>query len=61
MGYALMYLNLLLYICAHVYPQNDAILENTVSEYSSPEGSVSYLHHMNLRNGLNLRATPLAV
>ena len=61
MGYALMYPNLLVYICAQVYSQTDKILEDIVSEYNDPAGSVSCLYCMNLRDGMNLRSTPLTV
>ena len=59
MGYALMYPNLLPYICAQVYPRTDVILKDIVSEYNSPAVSVSCLYHMKLRGGLNTHATPV--
>ena len=61
MGYDLRYPNLLLYIFAQVYPQNDIILEDIVQEYNSLEGSVSFLYCMKFCGGLNMRTIPLTV
>ena len=58
MGYALVYPNLLPYICAQVYPRTDVILEDIVSEYNSLEGILVCLYCIKLRNVLNLRSYP---
>ena len=56
-----MFPNLLPYICAQVDPQADVIFEEIVSEYNSPAGSVSFLYHMKLRDGMNKNVTPLTI
>ena len=44
-----------------MYPRTEIILEDSVSEYNYPEGIVSSLYFMKLRDCLNMHANRLIV